>query len=173
MIMCVNKPIQIFNKGNKIAIKYFINNDFSEKPSELGYWAPPRQASSRYDRYSYEELISEYDKLMANSNGYIRKYRYEKNGKPILTKDGGYELFHYVLEPTNYSKTIYIQAGTHGNEMDAKQQLLRVVDILVNKINEVGYEIDVLDSKVNVVSLNTILNKIGFPDNWREISYVE
>ena len=40
-------------------------------------------------------------------------------------------------------------------------------------INEVGYEIDVLDSKVNVVPLNTILNKIGFPDNWREISYVE
>lgn len=140
MIMCVNKPIQIFNKGNKIAIKYFINNDFSEKPSELGYWTPPRQASSSYDRYSYEELISEYDKLMTSSNGYIRKYRYEKNGKPILTKDGGYELFHYVLEPTNYSKTIYIQAGTHGNEMDAKQQLLRVVDILVNKINEVGYE---------------------------------
>lgn len=40
-------------------------------------------------------------------------------------------------------------------------------------INEVGYEIDVLDSKVNVVPLNIILNKIGFPDNWREISYVE
>lgn len=37
-------------------------------------------------------------------------------------------------------------------------------------INEIGYEIDVLDGKVDIVSLNSILNKIGFPDNWREIS---
>lgn len=40
-------------------------------------------------------------------------------------------------------------------------------------INEIGYEIDILDSKVDVVPLNTILNKIGFPDNWREISYID
>ena len=37
-------------------------------------------------------------------------------------------------------------------------------------INEIGYEIDALDGKVDIVSLNSILNKIGFPDNWREIS---
>ncbi len=39
----------------------------------------------------------------------------------------------------------------------------------VQLINEIGYEIDVLDGKVDVVPLNLILNKIGFPDNWREI----
>lgn len=37
-------------------------------------------------------------------------------------------------------------------------------------IYEVGYEIDVLDGKVDVVPLNLILNKIGFPNNWREIA---
>lgn len=36
-------------------------------------------------------------------------------------------------------------------------------------IYELGYEIDILDGKVDVVPLNTILNKIGFPDNWRDI----
>lgn len=36
-------------------------------------------------------------------------------------------------------------------------------------IYEIGYEIDVLDGKVEVVPLNAILNKIGFPDNWRDI----
>ncbi|MDD2435048.1 MAG: Abi family protein [Bacilli bacterium] len=36
-------------------------------------------------------------------------------------------------------------------------------------INEIGYEVEVLDGKVDTVPLNTILNKIGFPDNWREI----
>lgn len=36
-------------------------------------------------------------------------------------------------------------------------------------IYEIGYEIDVLDGKVDVIPLNSILNKIGFPDNWRDI----
>ena len=36
-------------------------------------------------------------------------------------------------------------------------------------IFEIGYEIDILDSKVDTVSLNSILNKIGFPNNWRNI----
>lgn len=42
-----------------------------------------------------------------------------------------------------------------------------------NFANEIGYEIDVLDGRVNVVPLNTILNKIGFPSNWRKILEVE
>ena len=36
-------------------------------------------------------------------------------------------------------------------------------------INQIGYEVDVLDGKVDTVSLNGILNQIGFPDNWRNI----
>lgn len=39
-------------------------------------------------------------------------------------------------------------------------------------INEISYEIDILDSKVDVIPLNTILNKIGFPDNWKEITRI-
>ena len=36
-------------------------------------------------------------------------------------------------------------------------------------INEVGYEIDMLEGKTSTVPINSFLNKIGFPDNWREI----
>ena len=38
-----------------------------------------------------------------------------------------------------------------------------------NMLNEIGYEIDVLDGKVNTVSITKILNKISFPSNWRDI----
>lgn len=36
-------------------------------------------------------------------------------------------------------------------------------------INEVGYEVDMLVGKISVIPLSTILNRIGFPDNWRDI----
>lgn len=36
-------------------------------------------------------------------------------------------------------------------------------------INEVGYEIDMLEGKTNTVPISNFLNKIGFPDNWRDI----
>lgn len=35
--------------------------------------------------------------------------------------------------------------------------------------NELEYEIDLLTGKINILSISTILNKIGFPDNWKGI----
>ena len=40
-------------------------------------------------------------------------------------------------------------------------------------IREIGYEIDLLDGRVDVIPLNSILNQIGFPNNWREINNIE
>ncbi|MBR1376925.1 MAG: Abi family protein [Bacilli bacterium] len=34
---------------------------------------------------------------------------------------------------------------------------------------EIGYEIDILDQHIDVVPLESILNKIGFPNNWKDI----
>lgn len=132
-----DKRIQVYTKGNKIIIKYWNVNG---EPQEFEYWVPPTQSASVYKPWTYSELIAEYDKLMNNSNGYIKKKRYEIDGEPVLTINGNYELFSYTLEPSSYSKTIFISAGVHGNEMDAKQQLLRFVDILVNKVDTPGYE---------------------------------
>ena len=36
-------------------------------------------------------------------------------------------------------------------------------------VGEISYEVDHLDGIVDVVPLNSILNRIGFPDNWRDI----
>ena len=36
-------------------------------------------------------------------------------------------------------------------------------------VNEIGFEIDMLSGKTNVLPVSSILNKIGFPDNWRDI----
>lgn len=38
---------------------------------------------------------------------------------------------------------------------------------------QIGYEIDILDSSVKSVPTALILNKIGFPDNWRKISEMD
>lgn len=59
-----------------------------------------------------------------------------------------------------------------------KNDLFAVVIILKNMldknqfkdfIREVEYEISLLDAKVDTVPLTSILNRIGFPDNWEEI----
>ena len=36
-------------------------------------------------------------------------------------------------------------------------------------INEVGYELDVLEAKTEILPMNKVLKKIGFPENWRDI----
>lgn len=40
-------------------------------------------------------------------------------------------------------------------------------------IRELSYEIDILEEKIKIVPVKTILNKIGFPTNWREIISLE
>ena len=40
-------------------------------------------------------------------------------------------------------------------------------------INEIGYEIDILEGKLFSVETKKILNRIGFPNNWRDILDME
>lgn len=42
-----------------------------------------------------------------------------------------------------------------------------------NFINEVSYEIDYLEGRIKTISKEVILNKIGFPINWRDILDME
>jgi abortive infection bacteriophage resistance protein len=51
------------------------------------------------------------------------------------------------------------------------KQMLRQEDF-TDLMNELGYEVDLLDGRVDVVPLEAILNKIGFPSNWRDIKSV-
>ena len=38
-----------------------------------------------------------------------------------------------------------------------------------NFMNEISYEIDYLDGRINSIDKKVVLDKIGFPDNWRDI----
>ena len=38
---------------------------------------------------------------------------------------------------------------------------------------QIGYEIDILESSIKSVPASLILNKIGFPDNWRQITEID
>ena len=40
-------------------------------------------------------------------------------------------------------------------------------------IRELSYEIDILEEKIKIVPVKMILNRIGFPTNWREIISLE
>lgn len=107
---------------------------------ESGYWNVPVMAASSFNTKNYAGYIADYDELVSIAPNYVSKHRYEVNGQPVLTKNGNYEMFSYHFTPENYTKTIFIQAGIHGNEMDSKQQLLRLCQILVKDINNSKYK---------------------------------
>lgn len=100
-----------------------------------GLWLPPLQAASSYTPYNYQGLIDRYDALKDSSSypGTITKTRYSEDGY------GDYPLWHYEFTPVNYTKTFYVHAGIHGNEHDAPQTLLRIMDIICNHCNEAAY----------------------------------
>lgn len=67
---------------------------------------------------------------------------------------------------------------TDGEYIYGKDDLFAVVIIMKQVltenefrefINEVGYEIDILEGKTNILPINNFLTKIGFPENWRDI----
>lgn len=40
-------------------------------------------------------------------------------------------------------------------------------------VDEIDYEINILDAKIDVIPLDSIFNRIGFPTNWKEIAYLD
>ena len=79
-----------------------------------------------------------------------------------------------------YHKMLCIER-TDGEYNYGKNDLFAVVIIFkqlltdtefTDFINEVGFEIDMLNGKTNILPINSILNKIGFPDNWRDIKNI-
>ena len=39
--------------------------------------------------------------------------------------------------------------------------------------NELGFELDMLDGKTNVLPIKSFLDKFGFPENWRDIDTLQ
>ena len=40
-------------------------------------------------------------------------------------------------------------------------------------INEINYELDILEGKLKTIKIDRLLDAIGFPTNFREISYLD
>ena len=80
--------------------------------------------------------------------------------------------FHYKLDIPKDEEGIY-KFGK--NDLFAMVIILKQMlekDEFIDFLRELEYEISLLDSRVNTVPLNSILNRIGFPDNWFEISKI-
>ncbi len=86
-----------------------------------------------------------------------------------------------VIPDTKYHFELNIDM-TDGEYDYGKNDLFAVVIIMKQLltdsefrdfINEVGYEIDILEGKTNILPINNFLNKIGFPDNWRDIINID
>lgn len=85
-----------------------------------------------------------------------------------------------VIPDTKYHEKLGIEM-TDNEYIYGKNDLFAVVIILKQLltpdefrefINETAYEIDILEGKTNILPINNFLNKIGFPENFREILYL-
>lgn len=85
------------------------------------------------------------------------------------------------IPDTRFHRLLNIEA-TDDHYNYGKNDLFAVIIIMKqmltqNEFNDflfqIGYEIDIINEKIKTVSPNLILNKIGFPDNWRQISEID
>ena len=83
-----------------------------------------------------------------------------------------------VIPNNEYHNLLGIQKNEFNEYEYGKNDLYAIIMIMKHMLSEeefrdiiyeIGYEIDILDGKVDTVPLNSILNKIGFPNNWRDI----
>lgn len=122
------------------------NSEFSPE----GFWQAPLQEAGQMSTlhpnaegkwWKYAKYLELYD-AMATKDSLLTKHRYEdETGAAIKTSvyAGEYELYHYKFEPPNYTRTVFMQASIHGDENDSRLTLYRMIDILINKRNQVGY----------------------------------
>jgi Abortive infection bacteriophage resistance protein len=76
--------------------------------------------------------------------------------------------YHFVLEiPMSHDEYLYGKNDLFAVLIILKQMITK--EQYNDLVNEIAYEIDVLDGKVDTVPLVSILNRIGFPENWKEL----
>lgn len=84
-----------------------------------------------------------------------------------------------VIPDCDYHRILEIPKNELDEYIYGKNDLYAIIIIMKKMLSEeefrdiifeIGYEIDVLDSKIDTVPLNSILNRLGFPDNWRDIA---
>lgn len=108
----------------------------------------------------YLSLLSNFRNLCAHED-ILYDHR---TGRMILDTE-----YHHALSIPKDEEEIYIYGK---NDLFAliiiMKQMFRDNEFF-DLINEIEYEIGQLDSRIDSVEINVILNKIGFPNNWRDI----
>lgn len=108
---------------------------------------------------TYLNLLSNFRNLCAHED---ILYEHRTQRKIPDTK------YHYLLnidmtdDEYNYGKNDLFALVIIMKQMLTKDEFREL-------IFELGYEIDVLNGKIKVVPTYDVLNKIGFPNNWRDI----
>lgn len=86
-----------------------------------------------------------------------------------------------MISDTKYHKFINIEK-MDGEYIYGKNDLFALIIILKQLLskddfkmmmNEIGYDFDVLDAKIDSVEMSSILDKMGFPLNYKEIAYLD
>lgn len=80
--------------------------------------------------------------------------------------------FHKLLEiPQVDEEYIYGKHDIFALIIILKQLLTQ--DDFKMMINEIDYEIERLSSRLRCITIDKVLNRMGFPDNYKQISYIE
>ncbi|MGM9834618.1 MAG: Abi family protein [Bacilli bacterium] len=88
---------------------------------------------------------------------------------------------HKVIEDTYYHKALNIPK--QDNEyIYGKDDLFALIIILkymlrnddfILMMNEIGYEVDILEGKLKTISIKKVLDAIGFPQNYKDIARMD
>lgn len=115
---------------------------------------------SHQDLISYLMILSNYRNLCAHED-IVFEHRAQK---PIYNNK-----YHQLLNvPMMDGEYIYGKEDLFAVIIILKQ-LLREEDFTL-MLNEISYELDILDGKLNVIPITKVLDKMGFPENYKELA---
>ena len=115
---------------------------------------------SHHDLISYLMILSNYRNLCAHED-IVFEHRAQK---PIYNNK-----YHQLLNvPMMDGEYIYVKEDLFAVIIILKQ-LLREEDFTL-MLNEISYELDILDGKLNVIPITKVLDKMGFPENYKELA---
>lgn len=111
----------------------------------------------------YLQLLSNYRNLCAHED-ILYDHRMQK-----VIPDSKYHTFLNIEKVDNEYK--YGKNDLFALMIIMKQMLTK--EEFDDMLYQIGYEVDILDGKIDTVPLKVILNKMGFPSNFREIKNID
>ena len=116
-----------------------------------------------YARKELKDIIS-YLKLIQNTNDNIALKRIINEPRRGI---GDTSLDKLDMQASARGESIFSYIQDSAN-LAGKRSAGNII-LFRDMMNEISYEFDILDGKTNIIPTNKLLNKIGFPDNWRDI----